>query len=138
MRESAGASFRGIRAVLVLEQIELHHQRLELGAGELPIDAPHQAGQMQPARMTGRGLEQAFKARAQIGRAADVRLGVRIGAIQRKHCLGLRQLCQRGLGVGRVEDESLGLTRHSRRENALHGTIIAVPPIRLLKCISME
>ena len=90
----------------LVQKRKLREQRLELGTRELPLDAAHQAGQMQPARMLCRGLEQTLEAGAQIGRAADVGLGARLGAIQGEHRLRLRQLRQRGFRIGRIEFES--------------------------------
>ncbi len=60
--------------------------------------------------MFRRRLQQPFQPRAQVGRAADVRFGARLGAIERKHRLGLWHFGESGLGIGRVELES---KRHS-------------------------
>jgi hypothetical protein len=73
----------------------------------MPLNAAHTAGQLQAARMPRRRLEQPFKASAQIGRSAYIRLGVSFRAIERKNRGVLRQLRQRGPGVSRIEADVL-------------------------------
>ena len=117
-RKSQVHALQALRAVDLLEQFKLEKQRLELRAGEAPLDVAHTASQLQAARMPGRGLEQTFQAAAQVGRAADIRFGVGFGAVKREDRLGMRQLGERGLGVGRIEGESLRLTRHRHPRQA--------------------
>jgi len=62
---------------------------------------------MQAARMLRGGLQQAFKSRTKVGRAANVGLGAGIDAIKRKDGRLLRQLGQRCLGIGWIETNSL-------------------------------
>ena len=59
-----------------------------------------------------RGLEEPLKSRAKVGRAADVRLGARVGAIQRKDRRRLRQRRQRGFGIRWIEGKRLNFRRH--------------------------
>jgi hypothetical protein len=50
-------------------------------------------------------LEQAFEAGAQVGRAADVGLGVGFCAVEREDCGGLRKLRERGFGFSGIEGD---------------------------------
>ena len=97
----------------------MEEQGLELGAGKTPLDVAHEAGKMEAAWMPGRGLQQTLEATAEIGRAADVRLGVDVGAIESEDGGRLRQLSERGFGVAwikceRLQGERLKLTRQVR------------------------
>jgi hypothetical protein len=112
-------SLEALRSVDLLEQFELEEQGLEFGASETPIDAAHKTCEMEAARMPGRGLQQSLEATAKIGRAADVRLGVDVRAIESEDGGRLRQLSERGFGVAwikceRLQGERLKLTRQVR------------------------
>ena len=92
----------------------------------MPLDAAHAAGQLQEqTRMPGRRLEQTGQSRLQIRRAADVRLGVGIGAVESKDRSSLRQLGQRGFGVSRIESESLRLTPEQALLNQRLAMVVA-------------
>ncbi len=105
-------SLKHLCAENLLQKRKLREQRLELGTGELPFDAADEASEVQATRVLRRRLEQAVKSGAKIGRAADVRLGARVGAIKRKDRRRLRQRSQRGFGIGRIESERLKFGRH--------------------------
>ena len=113
-------SFQGLRAVDVLEEFKLEEKGFKLRAGEPPANLPHAPGQLQAARMLFRRLQEAFEASAQVRRAADVRLGVRLRAIKCEDRGTRGQLIQRGLGVCRVEGESFKFNWHCHRIHAPH------------------
>ena len=103
-------ALKTLRAVDRLEEFELQEERFELGARETPIDAAHKAGKMEAAWMPGRGLQQTLEAAAEIGSAADVRLGVDVRAMESEDGGRLRQLSERGFGIAGIESERLKLT----------------------------
>jgi hypothetical protein len=81
-----------LRAVKALQQIELQKQRFEIGSGEPVLDAPHSARKLQPPGMFEGWQKQASETAAQIGRAAHIGLGVRIGRVEREDSGRFRQL----------------------------------------------
>ena len=57
--------------------------------------------------MFGAGLEQAGQSRPQVGGAADVGFGVGLLSVEGEDGWGLRELGERGFGVGGVEGDRL-------------------------------
>ena len=92
----------------------------------MPDDASHPAGQLQSARVLGRRLEQSFQSRTQVGRAADIRLSMGLGAVECKDCGDLRQLSQRGPRIGRIKGELLHSTLESMPQRHFPSLILAV------------
>ena len=82
--------------------LEMFKPDRELGASEPPRNAPHAPRQLEPPRMFGRRLQQAFQPPAQIGRAADIRFVLRIRSVKRVHRWSLWQLQQRGSRIRRI------------------------------------
>ena len=62
--------------------------------------------------MFWRGLEQAFEAAAEVRGAADVRLVFFFGAVESEDGGGVRQLGERGFGIGGIEGNGLQFDVH--------------------------
>ena len=91
----------------LFQKRKLREQRLELRPRQPPCNPPHATRQLQPPRVLRRRLQQPFQPPAQIRRSPNVWFRVRLRPIQREHRSRVRQLCQRGLSISRIERQRL-------------------------------
>jgi hypothetical protein len=63
--------------------------------------------------MPGAGLKKPLEAAAEVGGAADVGLGMGIGAIEGEDRCGWGELGERGLRLDGVEGDGMEFSRHS-------------------------
>jgi hypothetical protein len=82
--------------------------------------------------MLWRRLQQALKARAQIRRAADVRLCACVRAVECKDGCGIGKLSERGFSICRVEEQ--GLVQEFTR----HGLLRLSMPLLKLRSFSLK